>query len=718
MAQIQTARPFNISTPLGDDVLLFYRMTATEELGRLFRFELDLLSREPDIAFDDILGQNITVRLTLADDKKRYFNGFVSRFSQEGFLDEFHVYSATVHPWFWFLTRTADCRIFQEETAPDIIKTVFKDHGFSDYEESLSGNYRKWEYCVQYRETDFNFVSRLMEQEGIYYYFKHDKDKHIMVLSDSVSSHEPYPGFEKLPFFPPDEHLRREEDHIYEWTLAREVQSGTYALNDFDFTRPKANLQVKSSIQRQHAHAAMEIFDYPGEYPDTDDGESYARARIEELQVNQELVQAQSNALGLAAGSLFELTDYPREDQNREYLITSATHQMESKPYTSGSSAGSSSGYTCNLTALHSKQPYRPARITPKPMVQGPQTAIVVGPSGDEIHTDKYGRVKVSFHWDRYSKSNETSSCWVRVAQLWAGKQWGGIHIPRIGQEVIVDFLEGDPDHPIITGRVYNNDNMPPYELPANATQSGIKSRSSKGGGAENFNEIRFEDKKGEELVYLHAEKDHGIVVENDRAESIGRDRSLEVGRDKSELVSNDKTIKIGSVHKETIGKSMYISVGSTLTESVGLNYSETVGGAMELTIGGALATSVGAAVSETVGGAKVETVGITKSESIGKNKTVTVGKNLSETVDESQNVKIGKDLTENIAGKHREEVKKDFMLQAKKIQITADDQIQIKTGKAEMIMKKNGDITIKGKKINIKGSGNVIVKGSKIKEN
>jgi type VI secretion system secreted protein VgrG len=718
MAQIQESRPVEITTPLGDDVLLFYRMTATEQLGRMFQFEIEMLSKEPDIKFDDILGQNVTVRLDLADDKKRYFNGFVSRFSQEGFLDEFHVYSATVTPWLWFLTQTADCRIFQEKTVPDIIKTVFKDHGFSDYEESLSGNYRKWEYCVQYRETDFNFVNRLMEQEGIYYYFKHEKEKHTLVLSDSVSSHEPYPGYETLPFFPRDENLKRERDHIYDWTLARKIQTGIYALNDFDFTRPKANLQVKSSIQRDHAYATMEIFDYPGEYLQTDNGETYARARIEEIQANQELVQAQGNALGLAAGSLFELTDYPREDQNREYLIISATHQMVSEAYTSTTSAESNSGYTCSITALPSMQPFRPARCTPKPKVQGPQTAIVVGPSGDEIHTDKYGRVKVSFHWDRYSKSNETSSCWVRVAQIWAGKQWGGIHIPRIGQEVIVDFLEGDPDHPIITGRVYNNDNMPPYDLPANATQSGIKSRSSKGGGGENFNEIRFEDKKGEELVYLHAEKNHGIVVENDRAESIGRDRRLEVGRDKSEMVSKDKTIKVDSAHKETIGKSMYITVGSSLTETVGLNYSETVGGAMELTIGGALATSVGGAIAETVGGAKVETVGITKSENIGKNKTVTVGKNLSESVDESQDIKIGKDLTENIAGKHREEVKKDYMLQAKKIQITADDQIQLKTGKAEMIMKKNGDITIKGKKINIKGSGNVIVKGSKIKEN
>lgn len=695
MAQIQSARPFNISTPLGDDVLLFYRMTATEELGRLFRFELDLLSREPDIAFDDILGQNVTVRLALADDQKRYFNGFVSRFSQEGFLDEFHVYSATVHPWLWFLTRTADCRIFQEETVPDILKKVFKDHGFSDYEESLSGNYRKWEYCVQYRETDFNFVSRLMEQEGIYYYFKHDKDKHIMVLADSVSSHEPYPGFETLPFFPPDEHLRREEDHIYEWTLAQEIQPGTYALNDFDFTRPKASLQVKSSIQRHHAHAAMEIFDYPGEYPDTDDGETYARARIEELQVTQELAQAQSNALGLAAGSLFELTDYPREDQNREYLITSATHQMESEAYSSGSSSGSSGGYTCNFTALPSKQPYRPARITPKPMVQGPQTAIVVGPSGDEIHTDKYSRVKVSFHWDRYSKSNETSSCWVRVAQIWAGKQWGGIHIPRIGQEVIVDFLEGDPDHPIITGRVYNNDNMPPYELPANATQSGIKSRSSKGGGAENFNEIRFEDKKGEEEIYLHGEKNWTINIENDKNQTIGHDEMLSVGNDRtksveknqSESIGEDKKIDVGKNHSESIGEDATIDVGKNQTVSVGEN----------------LDLSVGKDFTETISENFTRTITKDMSSDINENLTQKVAKKSSTQIGDEMTLTVGKKMNVQVTDQ---------------INIASDKQILLTSGSASITLKKNGDISIVGKKITIKGSGDVIIKGSKIKGN
>lgn len=570
MTQIQAARPVEIRTPLGPDVLLFHRMTATEHLGRLFQFDFHLLSAEPDIQFNDILGQNITVRLTLPGNKERFFNGYVSHFSQQGTFQNYNAYRAVVHPWLWFLTRTADCRIFQDQTIPDIIKSVFKDNGFSEYEESLSSHYRTWNYCVQYRETDFNFVSRLMEQEGIYYYFKHRKNKHILVLADSISSHDPYPGYAKLPYYPPDDNLRRERDHIYEWTITQGIQPGVYALNDFDFKRPKADIEVKSSVQRDHAHATMEIFDYPGEYSDTGDGEGYVRTRIEALQMEHELAQGQSNARGLAVGSIFNLTGYPREDQNREYLIVSATHEVQSDIYTSGAAAGASQVYTCSFSALTSKQPYRPARTTAKPIVQGPQTAIVVGPSGDEIYTDKYGRVKVKFHWDRYSPSNETASCWVRVAQIWAGKQWGGIYLPRIGQEVIVEFLEGDPDHPLITGRVYNNDNMPPYALPAKATQSGIKTRSSKGGSADNFNEIRFEDKKGDEEIYLHGEKNWAIKIENDKNQTIDHDESLSVG--------NNRTVKVSKTQDESVGDDFSLTVGKQFTHKVGEDMSLNVG--------------------------------------------------------------------------------------------------------------------------------------------
>ena len=719
MSALQSERAIEIVTPLGEDVLLFHRMTATEELGRLFQFELDLLSMDPNIPFEKLLGQNVTIRLELPQDETRYFNGFVSRFSQEGNVDDFNAYRMTVRPWLWFLTRTADCRIFQEMTVPDIIKQVFRDHGFTDFEEALGGAYRTWTYCVQYRETDFNFVSRLMEQEGIYYYFKHESNRHMLVLADSVSSHDPFPGYEEIPYYPPDEHLRREEHHIHAWTISQEVQPGVYALNDYDFENPKANLQVKSAIPRDHAQSKMEIYDYPGEYVQTKDGEAYVRARIEELHAEYEQVQGQSNARGLAVGSLFQLTDYPRDDQNREYLVVAATHELESDAYSSGSSAGSEDVYACSFTALQSRQPYRPPRTTPKPLVQGPQTAVVVGPSGEEIHTDPYSRVKVQFHWDRYGKKDQNSSCWVRVAQLWAGTKWGGIHIPRIGQEVIVEFLEGDPDRPIITGRVYNNDNMPPYDLPANATQSGIKSRSSKGGNADNFNELRFEDKKGEEEVYLHGEKNWTINIENDKSQTIGHDESLSVGNNRDKTVGVNQTESIGTNKTITVGGNHTESITGNMTQSVSLAKAETITIAKALTIGAGYQVSVGAAMNETIGGLKAEEIGAAKSvnvganssENIGANKSVDAGKNISESA--------GKDVSLTSGKKMALTAGDDFAVTGKKNGvIDIKDQLTIKVGKASITMKKNGDITINGKTINVKGSGNIVMKANKILEN
>ncbi len=704
MAKVtQKNRPVGVSSPLGDDTLLFRGMSAHEHLGRLFQFDLDLLSEDDQIKIPDILGQNMAVRLALPGNKTRYFNGFVSRFSHLGGEGEYAHYQATLRPWLWFLTRTSDCRIFQEMTVPDIIKDVFREHGFSDLlEEALSGSYRTWTYCVQYRETDFNFVSRLMEQEGIYYYFKHKESKHVLVLADSISAHEPYPDYEAIPFYPKvDDAPTEDRDRFFDWSLAQEVQSGTYAINDYDFEKPKADLAVKSTISRDHSQAEYEMYDYPGEYLETSDGDNYVRTRIEELHSQYEEVQGTANARGLMTGALFKLTDSPREDQNREYLITSARYDLTMDTYGTGG-GGDGPSFGCSITAIESKQPYRSPRVTSKPVVQGPQTAMVVGKSGEEIWTDRYGRVKVQFHWDRYGKLDENSSCWVRVANVWAGKSWGGIQIPRIGQEVIIEFLEGDPDHPIITGRVYNADNMPPYDLPANQTQSGLKSRSTKEGSGENFNEIRFEDLKGEEEVYIHAEKDHNQVTENDRTEDVGHDRSLKVGNDKSENVGNDKSISVGKNHSESVGDSMTLSVANDRTMSIGADLTESVDGAMTLSVSKNRSMSVTKDLTESVDGEMSLTVAKDRSSSIGKDLTLDVGK----------------DTKISIGGDKSQEVAKKYILKAKSISIEADDQLEIKVGKAQLKFKKNGDITMDGKKITVKGSGDVILKGSKITQN
>ncbi|HET6278678.1 MAG TPA: type VI secretion system tip protein VgrG, partial [Candidatus Polarisedimenticolia bacterium] len=553
MASIQAKGLIELSTTLGEDVLLFHSMSATEQLGGLFEYKLEMESTDEKVKFEDILGQHVTVRLTLHNDKERFFNGYVTRFSQVEAEPDKSRYSAVVRPWLWFLTRTSDCRIFQEMTVPEVIEKVFAEHDYAAFENKLSGSYRKWVYCVQYRETDFNFVSRLMEQEGIYYYFKHAKDKHTLILADAYNSHEAIPGYEEVPYFPPTANVVRESDHFTSWSASQEVQSGAYTLTDFDFEKPKADLAVKSTASRKHDKAKLEIYDYPGEYLESGDGEQYVKARLEELQAQHERVNGAGNVRGMYSGGLFKLTKYPRGDQNREYLVVSADHRLQGMAYaSSGESAADQ--YTGSIVAMDSKEPYRPMRVTPKPIVQGPQTAIVVGKAGEEIWTDKYGRVKIQFHWDREGKEDENSSCWVRVAQVWAGKTWGGIQIPRIGQEVIVEFLEGDPDRPIITGRVYNADAMPPYALPDNQTQSGIKSRSSKGGAGENFNELRFEDKKGEEQVFLHAEKNQDIEVENDETHWIGHDRTKKVDNDEKTTIGHDRTEEVKNDEKITIG--------------------------------------------------------------------------------------------------------------------------------------------------------------------
>ncbi len=579
MAITQENREIEIATPLGKDVLLLTRMSGTEQLGRPFRFDLELASEDDQIKAEDIVGQNVTIRLNLSEDNTRYFNGFISSFTQMLTKGGLACYQATMVPWLWFLTRTADCRIFQEKKIPEIIEQVFGDLGFSsDYDTAdLKGDYRKWEYCVQYRETDFNFVSRLMEQEGIYYFFKHENGKHSLALIDTADAHEPYSDIEELEYHPAGKGTKTEEC-VSDWVVRTHLQPGSYALKDFNFETTKTEMLVRAIAERKHAHATFEIYDYPGEYTVVKpDGEDYARKRIEELQAQYEVVSAISDARSICTGYTFKLINHPRDDQNKKYLITSANYNIDAGGFYSGGQTDGECTYSCSFTAIDAKQPFRSPRITPKPSIPGPQTAMVVGPAGEEICADEYGRVKVQFHWDREGIADENSSCWIRVAQVWAGKNWGAMYIPRIGQEVIIEFLEGDPDRPIITGRVYNDKAMPPYVPKTNPTISTLKSNSSKGGGG--FNEIRFEDKKGDEQVFIHAEKNLDVRVKNDRFETVIDNRHLHVEKDKFEHVENNRSELVDADHKEEIGKDRHLNVKGKEAKEVGKSLSLTVKG-------------------------------------------------------------------------------------------------------------------------------------------
>ncbi len=560
----QANRSIAINTPLGEDVIAIQSIRGREEFGRMFQYELELLSEDDGINFDDLLGKNVTIRIGEGSDGPdiRYINGFINRLSQHEYRAGLAVYKATIVPWLWFLTRQSDCRIFQEMKIPDIVKKVMKDVGFTDIDDRLSSSYEVREYCVQYRETTFNFISRLLEQEGIYYFFEHENGLHKMVLCDSADAHQPLKDGAEIPYYPPDRAMR-EGQHIRTWSVQKQIESLEYELSDFDFVNPGAPVVSKSKKARDYSSGPWEaMYDYPGEYVTSAEAEHFATIRLQELQARYEMITGQSDHLGMIVGGRFKLTIPAkglRPDQAREYILTSTSLRATQDLFGSSDDAGDEDFYSLGFSVLPATEVYRPARTTPKPVVQGPQTAIVAGKSGEEIWTDEHGRVKLQFHWDRYSKGDEVSSCWVRVSQNWAGKRWGVFFLPRVGHEVIVEFLEGDPDRPIITGRVYNGQNQPPYKPNEMGTISTIKSNSSKGGGG--FNEIRFEDKKDEEQMFIHAQKNMDIRVLNNRFETVVNDRHLVVENDKHELVKNDRDEKVEGAHREFIAKDRNLKV-------------------------------------------------------------------------------------------------------------------------------------------------------------
>jgi type VI secretion system secreted protein VgrG len=609
MNYIQANRPMEVITPLGADKLLLLGFTGQESISRLFNFHLDLMAEnETDVAFDKLLGQKITIRLDLLDGEKRYFSGICNRVSQGERDEVFTSYRMEVVPQFWLLTKKAQSRIFQQMTVPDILKKVLDG---LDVTYEIQGTFHPRDFCVQYRETDFNFASRLMEEEGIFYFFKHNSNGHQLVVANTPQSHPSLPGASKITY-EDAEGGTREEDRIYDWEKVQEWRSGKYTLWDHCFELPHKHLEAEANIidsvqvggvnhkLKVGGNDKLEIYDYPGEYAQRFDGIQPGggdraadlqkifqdNRRTTDLRIQEEAlpcltIQAASNCRHFVSGYKFNLERHFNADG--EYVLTGVSHSARQPgDYRSN---GADFDYSNSFTCIPAALPFRPQRLTPKPVVQGTQTAVVVGPKGEEIFTDKYGRVKVQFHWDREGKNDENSSCWVRVGTPLAGKQWGMVHIPRIEQEVIVDFLEGDPDQPIIIGSVYNAREMPPYGLPDNKTQTGIKSRSSKGGSGENFNEFRFEDKKGEEQIYLHGEKNWTIMVENDKGQTVGHDETLTVKNDRTKTVNHDETTKIGNHKTDSIGQILKVTAGDKIDAYATKNVVITAG--VELTLNG-----------------------------------------------------------------------------------------------------------------------------------
>ncbi|KUQ54776.1 type VI secretion system Vgr family protein [Enterobacter bugandensis] len=530
-----------ITVQLPVEGLLFWKLTGREAMSESFALTLTVLGTDARIDRSKLLGQPVTVTIpTQSLLTSRYINGKITRVAVSAVEltgTRYAVYQLTVEPDLWPMKRDRNLRIFQGQTVPQIVKTLLGEHQVN-VEDKLTGSYRVWDYCVQYQESSLDFISRLMELEGIAYHFRHDADKHTLVLTDAATQHQPFSGYEVIPYHQTPSGGSTDEEGISQWALEDSVTPGIYSLDDYDFRKPNAWLFQAQQNPASPKPGSIDVYDWPGRFVDKGHGECYARIRQERWQVEHQQIQATATAAGIAPGHTFTLTNAPFFSDNGEYLVTAAGYHFEENRYASGEGE---TIHRTDFTVIPSAVVYRPAQSTAWPRTYGPQTAKVVGPKGESIWTDKYGRVKVKFHWDRLAKGDDTSSCWVRVSSAWAGQGYGGVQIPRVGDEVVVDFINGDPDRPIITGRVYNDASMPPWALPAAATQMGFMSRT-KGGSVDNANALRFEDKAGAEQVWIQAERNMDTSVKNDETHSVGGARSHYVKKNELHRVEANQT--------------------------------------------------------------------------------------------------------------------------------------------------------------------------------
>jgi len=645
-------------TPLPPGALQFRSLHGREAVSALYEFEVDLLASTHTLDLKALLGKAVTLEIDTGGGAPRYLSGQATRFALVGREGEStprqYVYRATLRPWLWYLTQTSDSKIFQRMSAVDVIRQVLADYPFP-VEYRLAGQYRNWEYCVQYQETDFAFVSRLMEHEGICYGFRHESGKHTLVLSDDVTQHDECPGAETVPYYGPDRSTVPQEEFVSRWQVAEEITPDGFATVDYDFKKPAASLDAQSSNPGAYEHGGLQVYEWLGGYTEPDQGEHYSRIRLEALQTQRETVTGSCNVRAFAPGYLFTLRNHPRPAENRQYLILEAHYRIREGGYASGADQAQ---FETDFRVLPATVPYRPARATPVPRTHGPQTATVVGQPGEEIWTDEYGRVKVHFHWDRYGQKNENSSCWVRVSSPWAGGGFGGIQLPRVGDEVIVDFIGGFPDRPIVVGRVYNAGNMPPWELPGNATQSGFLSRS-KNGDRGTANALMFEDRPGGERIWLHAERDMNTEVEANETHTVDGSRTTLIGGDDTLTVMGARTTTVQGHETETFDSGADRTVNGDVTETVNGNETRTFNGDVAETINGKETRTVNGDWSETINGEMTETRTGDETRTVTGNVSETITGDVTETIDGavvrthtgSHDVTVDGDETSTITG-------------------------------------------------------------------
>jgi type VI secretion system secreted protein VgrG len=617
-------RKLRLKGPLGPKKMILVRADISEKMSALTETDIQFISPDHNLKMADIVGQRMSLELDDEEGNTRYWHGYCISCAFEGRMGGQGLYRAEVRPWPWFLTLHADCRIFQEKSALEVIKAIFSDRGFSDIRDKTSASYKKREYLVQYRETDYDFVCRLMEEEGIYYYFTHDSSKETLVLADGAGAHKPLKDAAVIRFVYEEDgaigggnaSFKREEDHIYAWRSNEQVTTGKVSLTDYDFKKPTTDLKALTAIPKgKHSHKEIEIYDYPGIHDTADFGKTRSRVRAEALAAQYKRTWGKCNVRHMAVGGTFKLKEHPRTDFNTEYLVLGVKHKLQietdedkdgqttARPDDSpgtrhtGPQQERRESYESTFTVQLKSEPFRAPLATPRPIIPGVQTAVVTGPSGDEIYTDKYGRIKVQFHWDRDGKKDEKTTCFIRVAQSMSGQGWGMFHVPRIGQEVVVQFEEGNPDRPIVTGMLYNDAKKHPFDLPANMTQHGIKSNSTKGGGG--FHELVFEDKKDAEFIRLQSEKDYKETIKNNAEISIGFEKKdpgdltqkiyhnkteeLETGDYSFKVKDGLQVVDIAKTNSVKIGESETVKIGKDKTDEIGTNYTVKVGDTLEV---------------------------------------------------------------------------------------------------------------------------------------
>ncbi len=539
MTATQKNAPLCIETSAGQDAFQLLELSWRESLGAPFEGNLELASDRDNIDLAKLLMTTVLIRIDGKDGEPSYLHGHISRIENLGPELRLTRYRATIVPSISLLKQSGGCRIFQDFTTLDIIKKIFSNFGFSGQIESrLSGTYAKREYCVQYCESDFNFLSRIMQEEGIYYFFEYTKQKHCMVLADDVQAHRSAAGSQSIEYRP--SHDTKLDEYLTHLNAAREFVTGAVELSDYDFQKPRAKLNVKQ--MSAGSDAKWSVFHYPGRFTESARGQAIAKIRQQSNDASGAWITMEGTARGVRCGNIFILKSHSSADRNIEYLITGATIQAELGGLEPGDDRPFS--YHMSLEVQPSKLPFRPALTAAPAVISGPHIATVSGKSGEEIWTDNYGRIKVQFPWDLTGKSDENSSCWIRVAQAWTGKSWGAMSIPRIGEEVIVEFLNGDPDQPIVVGRVFNADMMPPEGLAAAQAKTIFRTHSTKGGDKNSFHELSFDDTKDSETIYLHSERDFKRVVENNDETLVGFEKKSPGNQALS--VYNDSTIAIG----------------------------------------------------------------------------------------------------------------------------------------------------------------------------